>query len=127
MKVDDSTLNTVTRNNPTLYILGFALALLAGCQSDTGPARPVTVSMKKYAITPAEIRLKVGETVQFEVVTEDVQHGFMVPGLGINEPVNPGKPAVFRYRADKKGTFPVECGIICGSGHDAMRAHLVVE
>ena len=101
--------------------------MLPGCQRESAPARHVTVTMKKYAITPADIRLKAGETVQFEVVTEDVQHGFTVTELGINEPVNPGKPAVFRYQAAKPGTFLVECGIICGSGHDAMRAHIIIE
>ena len=117
----------MTRNNPTLYLLALAIACLPGCNSTPEPARHVTVSMKKYAIVPAEIHLKAGETVQFEVVTEDVQHGFTVPDLGINEPVNPGKPAVFRYRAGKKGSFSVECGIICGSGHDDMRARLIVD
>jgi cytochrome c oxidase subunit II len=117
----------VTRNSLTLYLLGLAVALLAGCQSAPTPTRHVAVSMRKYAITPAEIRLKAGETVQFEVVTEDVQHGFSVPDLGINEPVNPGRPAVFLYRAAKQGSFFVECGILCGSGHDAMRARIVIE
>jgi cytochrome c oxidase subunit II len=119
------------KNNPTLYRFALALALLLlfipGCQRPSAPARHVAVSMKKYSITPAEIRLRKGETVRFEVMTEDVQHGFTVAALGINEPVNPGRPAVFNYTADKPGTFIVECGIICGSGHDDMRARVIVE
>jgi cytochrome c oxidase subunit II len=76
---------------------------------------------------PAEVHLTQGETVQFEVVTEDVQHGFTIKELGINEPVNPGKPAVFVFTASRKGTFVIECGVICGFGHDDMRARLIVE
>jgi cytochrome c oxidase subunit II len=111
----------------TLYILALGVACLAGCASAPTPSRHVTVAMKKYAIHPAEIRLKQGETVQFEIVTEDVQHGFDVPDLGISEPVNPGKPAVFIYQATRKGSFKVECGILCGPQHDDMKARLIIE
>lgn len=83
--------------------------------------------MKRYAILPVEIRLKQGETVRFEVMTEDVQHGFSVPDLGINESVNPGRPATFEYTARKRGSFAVECSILCGPRHDDMRARLIVE
>ncbi|MEO6119203.1 MAG: cupredoxin domain-containing protein [Terriglobales bacterium] len=114
-----------------MYRLALSVALLAlllaGCQRPTAPPRHVAVLMKKYAITPAEIRVKQGETIQFEVITEDVQHGFTIAALGVNEPVNPGRPAVFTFTAGKKGTFQIDCGIICGSGHDDMRAVLIVE
>jgi cytochrome c oxidase subunit II len=113
------------RNRFTLYLL-LGLLALAGCQSQT-PGRRVTVSMRKFAIAPPEIRLKAGETVQFEVLTQDVQHGFEVPDLGISEPVNPGRPAIFTYRADRKGSFKVECGILCGPGHEDMKATIIVE
>jgi cytochrome c oxidase subunit II len=117
----------VTKNNPTLYLLGLLLALVAGCAPTPAPTRTVKVVMKKYAILPAEIRIRQGETVQFEVVTQDVQHGFTVRELGLNEPVNPGKPASFVYTAAKKGTFTIECGILCGFGHDDMQAKLIIE
>lgn len=109
-----------------LYIFVLALAC-TGCAAPPEPARHVAVSMKKYAIAPAEIRLKQGETVRFEVFTEDVQHGFDVPELGIREPVNPGRPAVFTYTATRKGRFSVDCGILCGPRHDDMKAVLIVE
>ena len=118
-------------NKATLYRFAVSLALFAvllgGCQRPPAPPRHVAVVMKKYAILPAEIRVKHGETIQFEVITEDVQHGFTIAALGINEPVNPGRPATFTYTAAKKGKFQIDCGIICGSGHDDMRAVLIVE
>jgi cytochrome c oxidase subunit II len=110
-----------------LYILGLLLALLAGCGQSAAPSRTIKVSMKKFAIAPAEIHIKQGETVRFEVVSEDVQHGFAIRALGINEAVNPGKPASFVYKADRPGTFTIECGIICGFGHDDMQAKLMIE
>jgi heme/copper-type cytochrome/quinol oxidase subunit 2 len=116
-----------------LYVVISAIALSPLPLAPTGCAKPVTVArridvtMKKYDIQPAEIHLNHGETVEFHVSTSDVQHGFDVPRLGIKESVQPGRPAVFSYIADQKGEFEVKCGILCGSGHDRMRAKLVVE
>jgi cytochrome c oxidase subunit 2 len=87
----------------------------------------IAVSMKKGDISPKQIRIKQHETVKLEVSTLDVQHGFEIPELDITEPVNPGKPAEIVVNASKKGTFKVECGIMCGAHHDDMRAELVVE
>lgn len=121
------------KTEPTLYSLILTLALLGnllpltGCTRSSLEPRHVAVSMKQFAITPAEIRLRQGETVQFEVVTEDVQHGFTVTALGINQAVNPGRPAIFLYEATKRGRFVLECGIMCGRGHEVMRAQIIVE
>lgn len=128
MSLEDSVTfeGSQTQMRTTLYIFAFALAC-AGCARPPEPGRHVAVAMKKYAIAPAEIRLKQGETVRFEVFTEDVQHGFDVPALGIKESVNPGRPAVFAYTATHKGRFRVECGILCGPRHEDMKAELIVE
>ena len=101
------------------------LLLLVGCSHE--PEVRLAISMKKYAIEPVEIRVKKGQRVQLTVSTLDVQHGFYVPGLGIKEPVQKNHPAVVNFTADRAGVFQVECGIICGSGHDDMRARIVVE
>jgi DNA-directed RNA polymerase specialized sigma24 family protein len=51
-------------SKPILYLLAFVLALTGCHRSSVKPDRHVTVSMKKYAITPSEIRLREGETIQ---------------------------------------------------------------
>lgn len=120
-------LNIHQRNKLTLYLLT-ALLALGGCRAEQAPpSRTVAVAMRKFSIAPAEIRLKQGETVRFQVSTEDVQHGFDIPQLGIREPVNPGRPAVFDFTPKAKGTFKVECGILCGPGHEDMQARIIVE
>ena len=83
--------------------------------------------MKKYAIEPVDIHVKLGEIVEFQVSTTDVQHGFDVPGLGIKQSVQPSRPAVFTFTPDRKGEFEIKCGILCGAGHDRMRGKLIVE
>lgn len=104
----------------------FLLLTVGGCGRKERP-RVVSVVMKKYSITPAEIRVKSGEFIRFEVSTTDVQHGFDIPDLGIKEPVQPGKPAVFEFKAGKAGSYAIECGIICGPRHDEMTARLIIE
>jgi cytochrome c oxidase subunit II len=87
----------------------------------------VIVTMRRYAIEPAEIRVKQGDRAELEVSTKDVQHGFSVPELGINEPIVPGRPAKIRLDTSKKGEFKVACSILCGPRHDDMHARIVIE
>lgn len=104
----------------------FFLSLIPGC-SKQQPAEHIKVVMKKYAFEPDVIKVKSGELVELEVSTADVQHGFNIDDLGIKEPVNRGKPAVFTFKAPAKGEYKITCGIICGPRHDDMKAKLVVE
>jgi len=108
-----------------LVLLLPLLLLLGACSHE--PDVAISVTMKKYAIEPAEIRVKRGQRVQLTVSTLDVQHGFYVPDLGIKEPVQKNRPAVVTFKADRAGEYPIQCNIICGSGHDDMRAKIIVE
>ncbi|HYL93883.1 MAG TPA: cupredoxin domain-containing protein [Alphaproteobacteria bacterium] len=112
-----------------LLCLSFSLILFAGCQKTgaAAPAQHIAVVMKKYTIEPGVIKVKAGTDVELEVTSADVQHGFDIPTLGIKEPVQPGKPAIIRFKAPAKGEYGIECGIICGPRHEEMLAKLVVE
>ncbi len=83
--------------------------------------------MKKYSMEPETIRLKQGEPVTLEVSTADVEHGFEVEGLNLDEPVQPGKPAIIRLVPRNKGKFRMNCNIICGPRHDSMEGWIIVE
>lgn len=83
--------------------------------------------MKKWAIVPARIAVPQGAHVELDVSTADVEHGFAVPALGINEPIQPGKPARVRFLAQTPGVYPMRCSIACGKGHDQMTGAIVVE
>jgi heme/copper-type cytochrome/quinol oxidase subunit 2 len=119
--------------NPLLYVVLSAIALSpvalapVGCARAPREMRRIDITMKKYDIEPARIQLKQGQLVEFHVAALDVQHGFDVPDLGIRESVQLNRPAVFTFTPVRKGTFEVKCGILCGAGHDRMRAMLVVE
>ena len=111
-------------------LLFFLLSFASGCKSRKAePVEPLTIKvvMKRYNIDPNPIRLKQGQPAILEVSTEDVQHGFNVQALNIDEPIQPGKPATIHVTPREKGQFGVECDIVCGPGHDNMQGTLVVE
>ncbi|HLJ75873.1 MAG TPA: cupredoxin domain-containing protein [Acidobacteriaceae bacterium] len=110
--------------------VGFLMA--TGCGKRTpsysGPPNTVIkVVMKKWAIVPARIVVPQGARVELVVSTADVEHGLGIPGLGINEPVQPGKPAPIRFLAQTPGTYPMRCSILCGKGHKDMLGEIVIE
>jgi cytochrome c oxidase subunit II len=109
--------------------MALSAVLLMGCSARPSPAnkRILQVTMRKYSIAPFLIRAKKGENLVLLVSTEDVQHGFAVEQLDINEPVQPGRPAEIAIDTRNRGEFRVACSIICGPGHDRMQAKIVVE
>lgn len=108
------------------------LLLMFGCGKRTprysGPPDTVLpIVMKKWAIAPQRIVVRQGARVELIVSSADVEHGLDVPGLGINEPVQPGKPAAIRFLAQTPGVYPMRCSIACGRGHDQMTGAIVIE
>jgi cytochrome c oxidase subunit II len=107
------------------------LLLIPGCGKRTptyaGPPDTVlSIVMKKWAIVPDRIVVRQGSRVELVVSTIDVEHGLAVPALGINEPVQPSKPAVVRFLARTPGTYPMHCSILCGRGHDKMTGVIII-
>jgi cytochrome c oxidase subunit 2 len=82
--------------------------------------------MEKWEINPARLEIPKGARVELVVTSTDVEHGIAVPGLGINEPVQPEHPAVVRFLAQTPGTYPMHCSVLCGRGHDKMTGAIVI-
>src|SRR5436305_9852360 len=123
-------LSAYEMSRKTLSIVAILLAacLVNSCSSKRSShnTRILPVSMRKFAIEPDVIQVKQGEDVVLVVSTGDVQHGFEVDDMGINEPIQPGKSASIHLDTSKKGEFNVACSIICGPGHNEMTAKIVV-
>lgn len=115
----------MTKNRIFILFTFLALCSISGCSRHT--TEHVKVVMKKYEFEPAVIKVKSGDTVELELSTVDVQHGFDIPQLGIHVPVPKGKSTVFSFKAPDKGEYQIKCGVICGPHHDDMQAKLVVE
>lgn len=112
-------------------VLALACSALALCscakKTQTKAGTHLQVTMRKFQIEPSVIRVKQGEKVVLDVSTKDVEHGFEVEDMGINEPIQPGRPAEIPVDTSKKGEFSVACSIVCGPGHDNMAAKIIVE
>jgi heme/copper-type cytochrome/quinol oxidase subunit 2 len=109
----------------------FLFLSMAGCGKRTptysGPPDTVRqIVMKKWEIVPGRLEFPQGARVELVVSTADVEHGIYVPGLGIREPVQPGKPAVIRFLAETPGNYPMRCSVLCGRGHDRMTGEIVI-
>ena len=110
--------------------IAIALAiLLAGCGKapQTRPAVRIKVTAHKYGFEPSVIHVKQGEAVELEISTLDVQHGFEVKGLGLDESVQKGRPTIVIFTPQRRGEYRMNCDIICGPGHDGMEGMIVVD
>jgi hypothetical protein len=67
-----------------------------------------------------------GQRVRFEVLSDEADD-IHVHGYDIEQPVGPGTPTTFAFRADIEGIFEIESHEAEHAGKDALIARLVVE
>ena len=73
-----------------------------------------------------EIRLPVGEPVQFELSSSNVIHAFWIPSLGGKRDMIPGRVTQLALTPTKIGTFRGVCAEYCGESHALMAFEVVV-
>lgn len=73
-----------------------------------------------------EIRLPVGEAVQFELQSEDVIHAFWIPSLGGKVDMIPGRQTRLVLEPLRTGVFRGVCAEYCGTAHAKMSFDVVV-
>ncbi|WP_254537724.1 cytochrome c oxidase subunit II [Halomarina litorea] len=73
-----------------------------------------------------ELRVPKGTRVQLSVTSADVFHNFGVPGLRVKTDAIPGQTTDAWFLADEVGTYTAQCYELCGAGHSAMNAQVVV-
>jgi cytochrome c oxidase subunit 2 len=66
------------------------------------------------------LEIPTGETVQFNLTSQDVIHAFWVPEFLFKRDVIPGHPNHFTLTATKTGTFLGHCSELCGLYHSKM-------
>lgn len=89
--------------------------------------RTIHMGVRQYAWDPNVITVKQGELVRLIVHNADVQHGLVIPELGVLNIDIPPDGAVIEFSADKVGTFEFFCSYYCGEGHIEMQGKIVVE
>jgi cytochrome c oxidase subunit 2 len=73
-----------------------------------------------------EIRLPVGEPVEFELSSADVIHSFWIPPLGGKVDMIPGRRTRLTLHPTRTGRFQGVCAEYCGSSHAFMKFAVVV-
>jgi len=73
-----------------------------------------------------EIRLPVGEPVEFRLTSDDVIHAFWIPSLGGKVDMFPGRQTRLTLHPTKTGTFRGACAEYCGDSHALMNFDVIV-
>ena len=93
----------------------------------TANVRVIQVTSENWKFAPTVITVKKGEKVQLQVTGISGIHGFAVPGLNINQPVEPGQTVTIELPTNVAGTYAFFCSIPCGPGHANMTGQIVIE
>lgn len=81
----------------------------------TFPDADVVVS--GTAADPPRIELPTGETIAFEITSQDVVHSFWIPRFLIKRDAVPNRPNRFDVVIEEQGTYGGQCGEFCGLLH----------
>ncbi|HWQ17522.1 MAG TPA: hypothetical protein VNL13_06810 [Sulfolobales archaeon] len=71
--------------------------------------------------------LEKGKLYRLDITSLDVAHSFFVPELGLKMDAIPGYINTLWVKVDKPGKYTVVCAELCGIGHYAMIANIIVE
>lgn len=72
-----------------------------------------------------EIRMPVGERVQFRLGSADVIHSFWIPSLGGKMDMLPGRQTTLVLDAERPGRYRGVCAEFCGTSHALMEFDVV--
>ena len=115
-----------------ILVLTIALGMAGAnlfCQEPAPAAAGTTIQMtaKKYEFDPAVIKVKQGDHVKLVITATDRDHGIKLAAYSIDQHLEKGVAATVEFTADRAGTFPFECSVVCGLGHHRMKGQLIVE
>jgi cytochrome c oxidase subunit 2 len=83
-------------------------------------AGPNATVMGTPTSPPPVLYLPQGQLVRFTITSSDVVHGFWIPAFMIQMEALPGVTNHLQFTANKLGTFPGRCNILCGREHSSM-------
>ena len=93
------------------------------------PDKVISIVAERFTFNPARIKVNQGELIEFVLTSDDTDHGFRIPGSGIDVAIPPSGrgEARVRFIAREKGKFTFECSRPCGAGHNLMRGTIEVK
>jgi nitrous oxide reductase len=97
---------------------------------ETVPAEPKVNRIEIKGGQPVggvqDIKVKKGDKVTI-VVSSDAEDDIHLHGYDIEKPVEPGKPATFKFTADIEGIFEIESHVAEDAGREPLMGKLTVE
>jgi len=126
---------------PTVIVLfggAYSWSVLNSIENRDPGAMTVDVYSQQYAwsfgypesadnYSQGELHVPVDQQVIFKLHAQDVIHSFWVPEWRIKKDNVPGIVTTAVVTPDRLGTYQLICTELCGFGHSAMRANVVVE
>lgn len=76
--------------------------------------------------TSSDLRVPTDTRVRLVVTSADVFHNFGIPGLRAKTDAIPGQTTETWFVAERPGEYQANCYELCGAGHSAMTAEVVV-
>ena len=112
-------------------IAAIALVSLGAVQAAQAPKpepRVVRIKAERFAFTPSEIAMTVGETIEIRLKSDDTSHGFRLIGRDVNVaiPKRGQGEVVVPFTPAEAGRYEFECSHLCGAGHAFMRGVIIV-
>ena len=105
------------------------LVLLSAPSGSTQDRKVVKVTAERFAFTPSQVKVKRGTVIEFQIRSDDTNHGFHIVGSDqkVIIPKRGRGEATLIFRADTPGHYTYECSKMCGAGHSFMRGQITVE
>lgn len=79
-----------------------------------------------WSFQPSEIYIPVGSEVDFFLSSKDVVHGFNIAEKNVNMMAVYGNINKTTVKFDKPGVYDIVCHEYCGTGHQNMKAQVIV-
>lgn len=79
-----------------------------------------------WQFQPSEIYIPVGSEVDFYLTSKDVVHGFNIAQKNVNMMAVYGSINKTTVKFTKPGVYDIVCHEFCGTGHQNMRAQVIV-
>lgn len=113
-------------------VIGYTLTKMPYVSKAIANVGVVAVQVKGYQWywEISQTELPVGKTIEFQVTSADVNHGFAIYGPDMKiltqTQAMPGETNVLRYTFEQPGTYQILCLEYCGVAHHTMMTELHV-
>jgi cytochrome c oxidase subunit 2 len=77
--------------------------------------------------TSNELHIPLDKNVICDITSKDVIHSFALESMRIGQDAIPGSNSPIWFKPIKAGTYEIICAQLCGAGHYAMRAMMMVD